>query len=137
MLATATTQRFLHPDFCFYTIEQYYATIDTAIQQEATIAAQYECRAWIAEANNYPPTTALAAYMDRYRVEDPGTSLKDVNKDMMKAIMKQRACDNYDVNVKASRDILKKIHYYIDYTIDKGWGNGISHGRVHEFCTQS
>jgi len=137
LLATATTQRFQHPDYCFYTIEQYYATIDTAIQQNATKAAQDECRAWIAEANDYPPTAALAAYMDNYRVEDPGTSLKDVNKDMMKAIMKQRACDNYDVNVKASRDILNKIHYYIDYTIDKGWGKGMSHGRVHEFCTQS
>ena len=137
MLATVTTQRFLHPEFCYYTIEQHYATIDCVIQQEATIAAQDECRNWIAKVNIYPPTTALEIYMADIRVIDPGAAIKDVDNDMMKAILKQRACDSYNVNIQDNRDILKKIHYYIDYTIDKGWGKGIAYGNVHESCTQT
>ena len=71
------------------------------------------------------------------RVIDPGAAIKDVDNDMMKAILKQRACDSYNVNIQDNRDILKKIHYYIDYTIDKGWGKGIAYGNEHESGTQT
>ena len=106
--------------------------------------AQEECSEWIAKSNNYPPSTALAAYLDRYRVHDPEDDkyLKQVSKDRLKAILKQRACDNYYRNVRRNMDaqndnlnkedilkimkhratdILQKIHYYIDYAVDRGW----------------
>ena len=120
LLATSTIHRFQYPNYCLYTIEQYYNTIDQVIKEES----EGDITTWLKEANNFPPSTALGAP----RVQDPGTNIQEADKEVKRAILKQRACDNYNGSNKDNTEIINKIHFYIDYAINRGGGAGFCRG---------
>ena len=123
LLATSTIQRFQYPNYCLFTIEQYYKTIDQVIKEES----EGDCTMWLREVNNFPTSTALGAP----RVQDPGDNLNNADKETKRAILKQRACDSYNGSNKDNTEIISKIHFYIDYTINKGWGQDVAEAIAH------
>ena len=123
LLATATTQRFQYPNYCFYTIEQYYKTIDQVIKEES----EGDITTWLKEADNFPHSTVLEAP----RAQDPATNLQEDDKETKRAILKQRACDNYNGSNKDNTEIINNIHFYIDYAINRDWGQDVKEAMAH------
>jgi len=126
LLATATKQRLQYPSDCFYTVEQMFMAIDQVIMHEA--ADDSTIKSWLqAEGNNYPTSAALRAP----RVQDPGTNLHEVNKESKRAILKQRACDIYRVSNNDQTAIVNKLHYYVDYMINRDWQQEVEEVQAH------
>ena len=121
LLATSTIHRFQYPDYCAYTIEQYYKTIDKVIKEEA----DEDMTKWLQEADELPNAIAQEAP----RVKDPATSLQEDDKETKRAILKQRANDIY--SNRYNTEILNKIHYYIDYAINKDWNQNVEEAKAH------
>ena len=123
LLATSTIQRFQYPNYCLFTIEQYYKTIDQVIKEES----EGDITTWLQEADKLPNSIGQEAP----RVLDPATNLQEDDKETKRAILKQRACDTYNGSNKDNTEILNKIHYYIDFAINKNWRQDVEEAKEH------